>query len=430
MPILRVLSLCKSTQVAWEGNCVGGYQGQLVGFPSFSVIGSDFNWTAFANQQCEYYTQVTPPPSPSPSPTPSPVVTVSTFTLPSGEQHWASIGTNGDVYNFYWYPTTGDYSVSDASAAAGAPKAANGALSTFTLASGEQHWAYIGTNGDVYNLYWSASSSYQIGDVSAAAGAPTAADGALSTYTLPSGEQHWAYIGTNGDVYNLYRDPTTGTYYVNDASAAAGAPKAANGALSTFTLTSGEQHWAYIGTNGDVYNLYWSASSGYQIGDVSAAAGAPKAASGALSTFTLPSGQQHWAYIGTNGDVYDLYRDPTTGTYYVSDASAAVGAPKAANGALSTFTLPSGEQHWAYIGTNGDVYNLYWSAGSGYQIGDVSAAAGAPEAASGALSTFTLPSGQQHWAYIGTNGDVYDLYRDPTTGDYYVANVTAAAGSQ
>jgi hypothetical protein len=317
-------------------------------------------------------------------------------------------------------PASGSYSLASQSATL-AYQLAEG-LTSFVLPSGEQHWGFVGANGDVYNLYWSSSAGYHFNDASAAANAPKAYSSALTSYTLASGEQHWGFIGTNGDVYNLYWSPSS-SYLVADASAAAGAPQAASGALTSFTLPSGEQHWAYIGTNGDVYDLYWSGGT-YYVANISAATGAPQAASGALTSFTLPSGEEHWAYIGTNGDVYDLYW--SGGTYYIANISAATGAPQAASGALTSFTLPSGEQHWGYIGTNGDVYNLYWSAGS-YYIGDVSAAAGAPQATSGALTSFTLPSGEQHWGYIGTNGDVYNLYW--SAGSYYVGDVSAAAGA-
>ena len=346
---------------------------------------------------------------------------LASFALSSGELHWSFVDASGDVYNLYGSPSSG-YHFNDASAMAGAQMADDGALTSYALPSNEQHWGFIGRDGNVYNLSWSPSLGYAVFNTSAAAGAPRAAADALTSFALPSGEQHWAYIGINGDVYNLYG--IGGSYLVDDASVVAGAPQAAIGALTSFTLPSGEQHWGYIGTNGHVYNLFWSSVSSYQINDATAAAGAPQAASGALTSFILPSGEQQWAYIGTNGHIYNLYW--VAGSYHVDDASAAAGAPLAASGALTSFTLPSGEQHWGYIGTNGDVYNLYWSAGT-YHVADASAAAAAPQAIKGALSSFALPSGEQHWSFTGTNGDVYDLYWN--SGSYHVVDVSAAAGA-
>ncbi|GGA37494.1 hypothetical protein [Dyella nitratireducens] len=342
---------------------------------------------------------------------------LTSFVLSSGQQHWGFVGASGDVYNLYWSASAG-YLVDDASAVTKAQKADSGALTSYTLSSGEQHWGFIGTDGNIYNLSWTAAAGYTVANASAAAGAPPAITGALTSFALSSGEQHWGYIGTNGHVYNLYWG--AGAYHVDDASGSAGAPQAASGALTSFTLPSGQQHWAYIGTNGDVYDLYWSAGS-YYVADVSAATGAPRAASGALTSFTLPSGQQHWAYIGTNGNVYDLYW--SAGSYYIADVTAAAGAPLASSGSLTSFVLPSGEQHWGYIGANGHIYNLYWGADA-YHVDDASGSAGAPQAASSALTSFILPSGEQHWAYIGANGDVYNLYW--SSGTYYVQDASAA----
>lgn len=354
---------------------------------------------------------------------------LTSFGLPSGEQHWAIVGSNGNLYNIYWTPTSG-YQFSDASAAVSAPQADHGALTSFVLSSGEQHWGYIGTDGNVYNLYWSPTSGYHLDNASTSSAAPAASTGALTSFTLASGEQHWAYIGTNGHAYDIFWSPVTTSYHVQDVTALAGAPTAANGALTSFALATGEQHWSYIGTNGHVYNLYRNPNTlSYSTDDATAAAGAPAAASGALTSFALASGEQHWGYVGTDGHVYNLYWSATSFTYGLEDATAGAAAPAAASGALTSFVLSSGQQHWGFIGTNGHTYDLYLDLPTHtYHVADGGASAGAPTAVPGALSSFVLSSGEQHWAYLGTNGDIYNLYWTPVNGSYQVNDISTAAG--
>jgi hypothetical protein len=252
------------------------------------------------------------------------------------------------------------------------------------------HWSFLGTNGHVYNLF-STDSGYAVHDATAAAGAPPAAPGSpLSAFVDGGGGQHWSFLDSNGHVYNLYWNSSTG-YGVQDATAATGAPPAAAGSpLSAFADAGGGQHWSFFDSNGDVYNLYWNSSTGYGVQDATAAIGAPPAAAGsALSAFADVGGGQHWSFLDSNGDVYNLYWNSSTG-YGVQDATAATGAPPAAAGsALSAFADPWGGQHWSFLDSNGHVYNLSWTSAGGYTVQDVTTAAGAPAAAPGSpLSGF------------------------------------------
>jgi len=104
----------------------------------------------------------------------------------------------------------------------------------------------------------------------------------------------------------------------------------------------------------------------------------------------------------------------------------ALAAPPAEAGALDGYITPGGNQHVDYIGTNGDIYELYYN-GSRWIATNLNTAAGDPQPArAGALDGYITPGGNQHVDYIGTNGDIYELYYN---GSRWIAtDLNTAAG--
>lgn len=353
---------------------------------------------------------------------------LSSFVDGSGGEHWSYLESNGHAVNISLI--SGSYSSTDVTLASGAAAAAVGsALSTFVDGSGGQHWSYLDVNGHAINIY-SNSGSFGASDVTAASGAPAAAAGsALSTFADSSGGQHWSYLTSSGHALNIYWN--SGTYLYADATAASGASAAANGsALSTFTDPSGGQHWNYLTPGGHVLNIYWSSGT-YAFGDSTAAAGAPVAAAGsALSTFVDSSGGQHWSYLTSSGHALNIYWN--SGTYLYADITSASGASVAAGASgLSTFTDSSGGQHWSYIAGNGHAQNIYWNSGT-YGAQDVTAGSGASIAGADSITAFADPCpgtlcGEQHWGYLDVNGHAFNITFN--SGAYTFVDATAASGA-
>jgi hypothetical protein len=348
-------------------------------------------------------------------------------------QHWAYFDSNGHAYNIFWTPA-GGYAVDDATAASGAPPAApDSPLTGFADCTFPgQHWAYFGSNGHAYNIFWTPARGYGVDDVTAASGAPPAPPGspltAFADCTFPG--QHWAYFGSNGHAYNIFWTPARG-YAVDDVTAASGAPAAPPGSpLTAFadSVPFPGQHWAYFDSNGHLYNIFWTPAGGYRVEDATAGSGAPPPAPGSpLIGFTevaRPGDRpwQHWAYFDSNGHAYNIFRTPV-GVYAMRDATAASGAPPAAPGSPLTGFVP---QHWAYFDSNGHAYNIF-----GTQSEDATAASGAPSAAPGSPLTAFVNSGVpygQHWAYLDSDGHAYNIFWT-FTGGYAVDDATAASGA-
>jgi hypothetical protein len=158
---------------------------------------------------------------------------------------------------------------------------------------------------------------------------------------------HVFYLGTNLNVYELYY---TGSWHSDDPTSLAGAPVAGTvsgqlSPLTSFINTSGigdtSMHVMYLGTNEHVYALHYLGGTSWGYFDATASAGAPAAASGsALTSFQDLAGGVRTYFLGANSHVYELYWQ-TEGHASETDLTVASGGALAASGsALSGVVGP------------------------------------------------------------------------------------------
>ena len=123
------------------------------------------------------------------------------------------------------------------------------------------------------------SGSWNVNDLTAATNAPAAAgdpDGYEFTANGTSG-MHVVYRGVDNDIHELYWQ--NGAWGVNDLTAATDAPAAAgdpNGFTFTANGTSG-MHVVYRDADDDIHELYWQ-NGAWGVNDLTAATDAPAAA--------------------------------------------------------------------------------------------------------------------------------------------------------
>lgn len=271
---------------------------------------------------------------------------------------------------------------------AGAPAPASGsALTAFVdPASGSEdfvHVFYQGTNGQVYEFYYDGSGAggtvYTFDDPTSLGGGPVAASHAAVTSFIDGGVMHIFYLGTNNNVYELYWTGGT-SWHSDDPTSLAGAPVATSGsALTSFVDGSGVMHVFYLNSQ-DVHELYWS--SAWHTDNVNAEAGAPVTALGSgLTGFVNASGLgdtgMHVMFLGTNEFVYALH-STTSPAWGYFDATAASGGVGAVSGSkLTSFRdTESGGVRLYFVGTNSHVYELYWSSEGTASETDVTVASG------------------------------------------------------
>jgi hypothetical protein len=257
----------------------------------------------------------------------------------------------------------------------GAPAAAAGSKLTSFVdpTSGSNniiHVFYQGTNGQVYEFYHSGPGYpppvVTFDDPTSLAGGPVAASGSALTSYDDAGVMHVFYLGTNNNVYELYWVSGT-TWHSDDPTSLGGAPVATSGSALTsfFGDGSGVMHVFYL--NGqNIHELYWNGGSAWHTDDPTSVAGAPLNASGsALTGFVNSSGLgdqgMHVTYLGTNEHVEALHSTSSPAWSYFDATAASSGVPAASGSKLTSFQdTATGGARLYFVGTNAHVYELYW----------------------------------------------------------------------
>jgi hypothetical protein len=256
------------------------------------------------------------------------------------------------------------------------------------------HVFYEGTNGNVYEFYYDGSDSidavYTFDDpTSLAGGAPIAESASPLTSFIDGGVMHVFYLGTNDNVYELYW--VSGTTWTGDdpSTMASGAPLPTSGSpLTSFVDGSGTMHVFYLYSQ-NVHEVFWQSASGWHTDDPTSLAGAPVNVVGSALTSFVNTGSSgnsgmHVTYLGTNEHVYVLY---SAWGYF--DATAAADGVVAASGSrLTSFedTVTTGARYY-FIGQNAHVYELYSPSEGSASETDLISATGGTAAASGSALT-------------------------------------------
>ena len=260
--------------------------------------------------------------------------------------------------------------------------------------------------------------AHNLGIVPAAAGtSPT------SWYTTPENIQHIAYVGNDSLIHELfYFIGGAGSWLHNVPSAAGGAVSVRPGTSPTSWYTTPEnvQHIAYVGADGLIHELfYFTGGAGGWLHSVpSAAAGAVPVRPGTSPTswYTTPENVQHIAYVGTDGQIHELFYFIGGGGWLHNVPSAAAGAVPVRPGTNPTswYTTPEKVQHIAYVGTDGLIHELFYFIGGdgAWHHNMPSAAPGSGPVSPGTSPTswYTTPENVEHIAYVGTDQAIHELF--------------------
>ncbi|MCW2650296.1 MAG: hypothetical protein JWR32_1272 [Mycobacterium sp.] len=285
------------------------------------------------------------------------------------------------------------------------------ALEGYPLSNDSQHVFFIATDKFVHELDITAGAVWADNDLTTLAGAvpPTPAS-ALAGFRLSNDSKHVFFIGTDNHVYELYFTAGTGWVY-NDLTALARAvPPTPTSALDGFRLSDDSKHVFFIATDNHVHELFIASGGRWDDNDLTALAGAvAPAAASALAGFRLSDDSQHVFFIGTDNHVHELF---IAGAGWVDNnlTTLAGAVPPTPISDLTGYPLSDNSQHVFFIGTDNHVHELF-IAGAGWDDNDLTTLAGAvtPTPAS-ALTGYRLSDNSQHVFFIGTDDHVHELF--------------------
>lgn len=241
-------------------------------------------------------------------------------------------------------------------------------------------------------------------------GAPKAASDPTGLWVPASGVQNYGYRDGSGHLRELWRDASGGTG-TTDLTANAGAPKAAGTPFFACRPTTPQVMLLFRDTDGGVRSLWWD-SGAVGMDDLSGTAGAPPALDGPagdpVAWFHEALDTWHVVYAMRNGHLQELFwagDDPVAGG---GDLTASAGAPPAA-GRAAPMVDDSGTHVVVYRAADGVIHDLYWTA-SGVGVEDLSGYAGRPPAAYDPAAYWTAHDNGHEVVYVDAVGQVQELW--------------------
>ena len=358
-------------------------------------------------------------------------------------QHVNYTTSDGHIHEIFW---NGLWHTSDLSSQVGTSPAMRGstlaayAYPNTTASNAMMHVQFISQDGHVHELLWTTDAVWHDNDLSTITGAPTAASGAaLDAYVLDyNNTQHVNYTTSDGHIHELF---TNGVWHHMDLTSIAGGTGAAVGSgLDGYsypddTSSDAEMHVNFIGSDGHVHELLWTANGVWHNDDLTTMASPPRLASLStrLSGYTVVyDNSQREDYVSSDGHIHELrWRN---GWWQDTDLSGLLNAPPDMIGSgLASYARPNDAtsnamMHVFYISTDGHIHELLWSTNGGWLNNDLSSVTGAPAAASGSGLTAYLfaHDNSQHIDYTSTDGHIHEIFDN---GMWHNMDLSAMAGA-
>lgn len=305
-----------------------------------------------------------------------------------------------------WRDAQGVTGTTNLTANAGAPTAAGNPFAYADTSKNQEILLFRGSDGNVRSLYWS-TGAVGHDDLSGTAGSPKAA-GEPVGYYKPDADVHTVVYRTgDGHLHTLWWAGVEPVKYDGDYTAHASAPPAA-GDPSAFVDADGVNIVVFRGSDGHIRDLYWS-SGPVQHEDLSGFAGTPQAAGDPFGYFTPHDNTHQVVYPAVDGHVYELYWQgaaPVTGW----DLSAPSGAPAPAGNLAAYYSAGTHTKHVMYRSANGDLHEIWWVPGGGTPAhANLTEFAGAPRAADRPAAFTVEGPNTQHVAFRGTDNDIHEM---------------------
>jgi hypothetical protein len=207
-------------------------------------------------------------------------------------------------------------------------------------------------------------------------------------------------------------------------------------ALSSYWGSDGSQHVNFFGFSGQEYHvqqLSIAPGAGWVLNDLTSSAGgvAPVVdpPPPMLVSYWGSDGSQHVNFIGLDGHIHELYIAPSATGWVDHDLTVLAAAVAPGERALDAYWGTDSSQHVNFIGLDGHIHELYIApSATGWTDNDLTMLAGAVPILGGtALNGYWGSDNSQHVNFIGTDGDVHELYIVPGAPGWVDNNLTALA---
>jgi Zn-dependent metalloprotease len=262
---------------------------------------------------------------------------------------------------------------------------------------------YRATDGHVHSLYWSLGAVGHDALSGAASAPPTA--GKPAGYIQKDGTSVVIYRAGDGNLHSLWWIGGGTPAHENLSGVH---PKAAGDPVPYINTITGENIVAYRGTDGQIHTLYWTTGAvGHD--NLSSVAGSPKAAGDPVAYYTSHNDTHQVIYRGEGNHIYEL---SWTGVNVVAyrDLTAEAGAPEAASDPAAYYIPANNTKHVIYRCADNHLRELWWIVGSTNPVAvDVTKSAYAPTAVDKPAAFVFENAGTQHVVFRGTDNHIHEI---------------------
>ena len=320
-------------------------------------------------------------------------------------------------------PSPYNYTHARRSEDVGSPAAAGAPTTCLHPAQGTQNIVYRDTKGHLHELWRDAIGQVGTTDLTANAGAPTAASNSNPYAYLETTTdlEIVPYLSGDGGLHTLYW--STGSVGLDNLSSVAGSPGGTGSAIGHFNPATNTHHIVYRSGDGHLHVVYWTGADdpAHYEGPLTAGHGIPRTAGDPSAYFNAV--ENVVVYRATDKHLHTLYW--STGPLGHEDLTgsawpAAVGDPVA-------FYIPGADlQQVVYRADAGHLWELYWRGGDPAAGWDLMERSGAPEAVSDPAVFYSAGTNTKHAIYRGPFSHLYEIWW-PLGGQPGVVDLTVAA---
>jgi hypothetical protein len=267
-------------------------------------------------------------------------------------------GKNGHVHSLYW--AAGRVRRDELSATAGAPKVAPRARPVgFVQRDGTNVAIYRAEHGHLQSLAWTGTNAPTTEQLSGSAASPSALSDPAPFVNTRTGGNIVAYVGSDRDIHSLHWSGVDPVAHEN-LSAVAGAPKAAGNPVAYYTAHDDMHQVIYRGEDKHVHELWWVGVDVVRHRDLTVeASGSGPTASDPVAWFSAGARTKHVVYRSADGHLRDLSRGHDGRLVQVDLTVEAVAPPAVDSPAAFTIEGPN-TQHVVYRGSDGQIHEICW----------------------------------------------------------------------
>lgn len=350
-----------------------------------------------------------------------------------GTQHVVYIGDGYHIYELMTKLGSGNWQLADLTASTNSPLSGSGPAGYAWEKDNTQHVIFFGVDDHIYELMTNLGSGvWYLADLTAATGAPAPA----KFLSSPSGyawegddTQHIVYKGTDQHIYELMTKLGSGDWHLADLTTTTKGPLADSNPFGYAWEKDETQHIVYS-AKGHIYELITQKGSGdWANNDLTAATGAPPGF-GPMGYAWEGDNTQHVVYRGTDKRIYELKTSLGSGNWLLTDLTKEANAPPADSSPSGYAWEKDNTQHVVYKGTDRHIYELMNVMGSiSWGCKDLTTETNAPLATTGPAGYVWEGDVTQHVVYVGQYRHIYELMTELGSGNWHLADLTAATGA-